>query len=132
MLDYGHSEVIVDPAIDLSNAEKIPLFSGALPVISMEISGELHKFVLDTGANTCLLSADLADKIAVTPLQDSPGVYVIPKIKVGTHEYRDVNAVFTDISQIRAKVSADGIIGSQILSEQLSLLDIANDALYMF
>lgn len=124
--------MIVDPAIDLSNAEKIPLFSGALPVISMEIFGELHKFVLDTGANTCLLSADLKDKIAVTPLQGAPGVYVIPKIKVGTHEYRDVNAVFTDIFQIRAKVSADGIIGSQILSEQLSLLNIANNALYMF
>lgn len=108
------------------------MYSGALPVISLKIADEPYKFVLDTGANTCLLSSELVDKVTVSPLQDSPGVYVIPKIKVGTHEYRDVNAVFTDISHIRAKVDADGVIGSQILSEQRSLLDFANNALYLF
>ena len=131
-LDYEHSEVTFDPDLDLSAAEKIPLSSGAFSVISVKISGEMHKFVLDTGANTCILSADLADKIAVAPLEDASGVCVIPKIKVGAHEYRDVNAVFTDISRIRSKVDADGIIGSQILSEQPSLIDLSNSALYLF
>lgn len=132
LLDYKRSEITVDPEVSVDGAEKIPLCSQALPVIMLEIAGEPYRFVLDTGANTCLLSAELSDKISACPLQDSPGVYVIPEIKAGTHEYRNVNAVFTDISQISNKFEADGVIGYQILSEQLSLIDFSNNELYLF
>ena len=101
-------------------------------VITAELPDGPHSFVLDTGANTCLLSAELSEKIAVTPSEDTPEVYVIPEIKVGSREYRDIKAVFTDISHIRAVVDADGVIGYQILSDQLSLIDFPNGALYLF
>ena len=132
LIDYERSEITVDPKINTSGAEKIPLYSGAQPVISLKIADEQHKVVLDTGANTCLLSSDLAGKIDVSPSEDTEGAYVIPKITVGTHEYSDITAVFSDISHIRAVVEADGVIGSQILSKQRSLIDIANNALYLF
>ena len=132
LLDYQKSVLTVAPDISTDGAEKLPLSREALPVISLTVSGEAHRFVLDTGANTCLLSNDLADTVAATPLPDSPGVYVLPEIAAGTRKYRNINAVFTDISQIRERVPVDGVIGSQILSEHLSLLDFPHAALWLF
>ncbi len=132
LLDYEHSAITIKPDIDTDGAEKLPLSVRELPVITVELSGEPHRFVLDTGANTCLLSSELADKIPAVPLEDSPGVYVVPEIKVGTHDYKNVNAVFTDITHIRDRIDVDGVIGYQILSPQLSLLDFPNALLYLF
>ena len=132
LLDYEHSVITVAPNVSTCGAEKLPLYIEGLPVVELEIAGETHRFVLDTGANTCLLSSELADKIAAAPLADSPGVYVVPEIKARSRVYKNVNAVFTDISQIRERRDADGVIGYQILSQQLSLLDFPNKALYLF
>ena len=132
LLDYEHSVITVSPDVSTCGVEKLPLYIEGLPVVELEIAGEPHRFVLDTGANTCLLSSELADKIDAAPLADSPGVYVVPEIKAGSRVYKNVNAVFTDISQIRERRDADGVIGYQILSQQLSLLDFPNKALYLF
>lgn len=132
LLDYERSVLTVAPGINTGGAEKLPLSMEALPVITLELAGEPRRFVLDTGANTCLLSSELAEKIAAPPLPDSPGVFVIPEIKAGTHEYQNVNAVFTDISHIRGSVDVDGVIGCQILSAQVSFLDFQNAALYLY
>ncbi len=132
LMDYGRSRLTVEPDISADGAEKIPLSLEALPVINVTVSGEEHRFVLDTGANTCLVAGELSEKIDSSPMPDAPGVSVIPKMTVGTHEYSDVATVFTDISHIRSRVEADGVIGYQILSPQLSLLDLPNSALYLF
>lgn len=132
LLDYANSRLTLSPEVDTREAEKIELSREALPVITAEFAGQPHRFVLDTGANTCLLSGELSEKTAASPLQDAPGVYVVPEIRVGTRAYKDLNAVFTDISHIRSRVDADGVIGYQILSPQLSLLDTANGALWLF
>lgn len=136
LLDYEHSVITVAPDVsddvNVCGAEKLPLYIEGLPVVELEIAGETHRFVLDTGANTCLLSSELADRIDAAPLADSPGVYVVPEIKAGSRVYKNVNAVFTDISQIRERRDVDGVIGYQILSQQLSLLDFPNKALYLF
>ena len=132
LLNYENSVITVAPDVDTCGAEKLSLYLEGLPVMELEIAGEAHRFVLDTGANTCLLSSELADKIDAAPLADSPGVYVVPEIKAGSRVYKNVNAVFTDISQIRERRDVDGVIGYQILSQQLSLLDFPNKALYLF
>ena len=132
LVDYERSTVTLDPVIDTKDAEKIPLSMEALPIIILELAGEPHRFVLDTGANTCLLSSELSGKINVSPVSESPGIYTIPLIKVGGREYADVSAVFTDLSHIQGRVSVDGVIGCQVISKQLSLLDFPNDALYLF
>ena len=132
LLDYQRSAITVAPDVSTEGAERIPLSMEALPVITLELAGEPHRFLLDTGANTCLLASELSDKIAASPLSDPPGGYLIPKIRAGAHEYQNVDAVFTDIAYIRDRVDVDGVIGYQILSAQRSLLDLPNAALYLF
>ena len=132
LVDYRRSTLTLDPNIDTDDAEKLPLSMEALPVITIELAGELHRFVLDTGANTCLLSSELSGKTEVFPVPDSPGICTIPLIKAGSREYADITAVFTDLSHIRNRVNVDGVIGSQIISRQLSFFDFPNGALYLF
>lgn len=131
LLDYGRCEMTVDPDVDLRTAERIPLNIGAFSTVSVGLDDGAHKFVLDTGANTCILSAELSGKIAASPLEGSPGVYVLPKITVGARSFCNINAAFADISQIRAKAEVDGVIGGQILSAQPSLIDFSAGALYL-
>ncbi len=132
LIDYESSEITVEPNIDVSRADRIPLCRGAFTVIEVEISGKSRRFVFDTGANTCLISAELLDETEAVPA-DEQGIYTIPRITVGSHEYRDVTAVFSDISRIRGKTEGvDGLIGSQILSKQPSLVDLKGGALYLF
>lgn len=132
LVDYKRSMITLGPDIDTNDAEKIPLSMEALPIITLELAGEPHRFVLDTGANTCLLSGELSGKIEVSPVPDSPGVCTTPLIKVGRREYADVLAVFTDLSHIQSRVNVDGVISRQVISKQLMLLDFPNDALYLF
>lgn len=132
LVDYERSTVTFDPVIDTNDAEKLPLSMEALPVITLELAGEPHRFVLDTGANTCLLSSELSGKIEVSPVPESPGLCTLPLIKAGGREYADVSAIFTDLSHIQSRVSVDGVIGYQVISKQLSLLDFPNGALYLF
>lgn len=132
LVDYERSMVILDPDIDTNDTEKLPLSMEALPVITLDLAGEPHRFVLDTGANTCLLSGELSGKIETSPVPNSPGVCTIPLIKAGGREYVDVTAAFTDLSHIQNRVDVDGVIGYQILSKQLSFLDFLNGAVYLF
>ena len=132
LVDYARSVLTIDPDIDTSDTEKLPLFMEALPVITLEIAGKPHRFVLDTGANTCLLSSELSEKIETFPVPNSPGLCTIPLIKAGGWEYVDVTAAFTDLSHIQKRVDVNGVIGYQIVSKQLSLLDFSKGALYLF
>ena len=132
LVDYERTTVTLNPIIDTNDAEMFRLSMEALPVITLELAGKSHRFVLDTGANTCLLSSELLGKIETFPVPNSPGSCTIPMIKVGGREYADVTAVFTDLSHIQNRVDVDGVIGYQILSKQLSLLDFPNGALYLF
>lgn len=132
LVDYERSRVTLDPDIDTNDTERLPLSMEALPVITLDLAGEPHRFVLDTGANTCLLSGELSGKIETSPVPNSPGVCTIPLIRAGGREYVDVTAAFTDLSHIQKRVDVDGVIGYQILSKQLSLLDFPNGAVYLF
>lgn len=132
LVDYRRFMVTLDPNIPINGMERLPLSMEALPVITLEIAGEPYRFVLDTGANTCLLSDKLSKKIETSPVPNSPGVCTIPLVKAGEREYIDVTAVFTNLSHIQKRVDVDGVIGYQIISKQLSLLDFPNGVLYLF
>lgn len=132
LVDYVNSPITLDPTIDTSEAEKIPISMKALPVMTLELAKEQRRFVLDTGANTCLLSDKLTGQIEVSPMGDSSEIHTIPMIKTGRHEYADVSAVFTDLSHIQSHVNIDGVIGSQIISKQLSLFDFPKSTIYLF
>ena len=116
-LDYAAEKITLDsPRPD--GFVSIPLDFDILPTVM--ISG--HRFVLDTGANTCLLASDV---IADFDPQDGgqPGLYTIPKMELSGFAYENILAVVADMTAIRQKVPADGVIGYQILSKQRSYLD---------
>ena len=132
LVDFERSVMTLDPKMDVSGAEKLPISMEKLPVVTLDLAEEKYRFVLDTGANTCLLSTGLIGKIEVSPTPEPSEVHTIPLIKAGRHEYTEVSAVFTDLSHIQDQVSIDGVIGSQILSKQLTLFDFPNSAIYLF
>ncbi len=132
LVDYERSVMTLDPKMDVSGAEKLPISMEKLPVVTLDLAEEKHRFVLDTGANTCLLSTGLIGKIEMSPTPEPSEIHTIPLIKAGRHEYTDVSAVFADLSHIQDQVSIDGVIGSQILSKQLTLFDFPNSAIYLF
>ncbi len=131
LVDYGQSAVTFAPDTDTTGWASTPLMMEALPVVTLELDGRERRFVLDTGANTCLLAAELQGSIPAAPLEDAPGVYTLPPVILAGREYPDVAAVFTDISQIRDRVDVDGVIGFHVLSPQPSLLDFQAGTLYL-
>lgn len=132
LLNYDSSTVTFAPTLDPSDAAQAPLRMEALPVVILELAGENRRFVLDTGANTCLLTVELAGTFPVTPVEDNPGLYTLPPVTLGGRTYEGVTAVFTDLSHIRSRVDADGVIGFHVLSAQPSLLDFQREKLYLF
>lgn len=132
LLDYERFTVTLSPDVDISGAEMFPLSMEALPVVTLRLGGKSRRFVLDTGANTCLLSAELAEAFPVTPVDGAPGVYTIPPVELGGRTFDGVPAVFTDLSHIKSRVDVDGVIGCHILSRQPSLLDFQGERLYLF
>lgn len=103
----------------------------ALPVVEIEINGEQYNFVLDTGANTCLLGTALQNRFPVRPMDDTPNVFTIPSVSLQNRPYSDIVSVFTDISAIQKKVPVDGVIGYHILSPQRVYLDFSSQKLYL-
>ena len=126
LLDYVSGKIVLNPIKRPDKFTGIPLDFEILPTVM--ISG--HRFVLDTGANTCLIGADAA---ADFDLRDSeqPGIYTVPKIELGEKTYENILAVPADMTAIRQRVPADGVIGYQILSQQRSVLDFENGVLLL-
>lgn len=129
--DYGNSRIVLNPSCGFSKYTCVPMKTDPLPIIDVEICGEQYSFVLDTGANTCLLGAALQNRLNVQPMEDNPNVFVIPSLTLQSHSYSGVLSVFADISAIQSQVPVDGIIGYQILSSQRAYFDFSNQKLYL-
>ena len=130
-IDYGKNKITLNPSWGFDKSTCVPLQMEILPVVEIEIDSEQYRFVLDTGANTCLLGTALQGKVPVQPVEDAPNVFKISSVSLQNRPYKDILAVFTDISAIQSKVSVDGVIGYHILSEQRSYLDFSNQKLYL-
>ena len=131
MMDYGENKITLNPLCGFDKSTCVPLQMEALPVVEAEIYGERYRFVLDTGANTCLLGTALQDRFPVQPVEDAPNVFKISSVSLQNRPYSDVLSVFTDISAIQSKVSVEGVIGYHILSAQRSYFDFSNQKLYL-
>lgn len=131
LMDYGKNKITLNSSCGFDTYTCIPLQMEALPVVGLEIGGEPYSFVLDTGANTCLLGTALQDRLSVQPVDGAPNVFRIPSVTLRDRSYSGVVSVFTDISAIRSKVSVDGVIGYQILSPQRSYFDFSHEKLYL-
>lgn len=131
LMDYGENKITLNTSCKFDKSNCVPLPMEALPVVEAEIDGGKYRFVLDTGANTCLLGNELQGKVPVQPLEGTPSVFKISSVSLQNRPYKDVTAVFTDISAIQSKVSVDGVIGYHILSAQRSFFDFSNQKLYL-
>lgn len=127
LIDYENSLLTLDPEEEISGSV-LPLYPGALHSFDVKISGENHRFILDTGANACVIDKSLADKIS---LRDSElaGAKILESIDISDKEYKDILCVISDMSGIRQKVEADGIIGYQFLAEQRVEIDYQKNVL---
>lgn len=131
MMDYGENRITLNSLCGFDKYTCVPLQMLALPVVEIEIGGEQYSFVLDTGANTCLLGTALQDRLHVLPVDGAPNVFNIPSVSLQNRPYSNVVSVFTDITAIQNEVSVDGVIGYQILSPQRSYFDFSNQKLYL-
>ncbi len=131
LLDYTAGEIILDPEHAFETQATIPMSCEKLPVIEVEAADRKCHFVLDTGANTCLLGQSFQDVAQLITVSERPGVVTIPAVRVGENEYKNITAVISDISAIQKRVPVDGVIGYQILSRQRSILDFKNNQLIM-
>ena len=131
MLDYGESKITLNPLSVFNKYTCVPLQMEALPVVEIEIDGEQYRFVLDTGANTCLLGAALQGRVPVQAVEGTPNIFNISSVSLQKRQYRDIASVFADISAIQSKVSVEGVIGYHILSAQRSYFDFSNQKLYL-
>lgn len=131
MIDYGENKITLNPVCRFDKYTCVPLQMEALPVVEVEISGEQYRFVLDTGANTCLLEPALQGRLPVQPMEGSPNVFNISSVSLQNRPYSNIVSVFADISAIQNKVSVEGVIGYQILSPQRSYFDFPSGKLYL-
>ena len=131
ILDYEESKITLNPLCGFDKYTCVPLQMEVLPVVEIEIGSGQYRFVLDTGANTCLLGSALQDQFPVQPVDGAPDVFTISSVSLQNRSYSNIVAVFTDISAIQNKVSVDGVIGYHILAPQRSYFDFSNQKLYL-
>lgn len=131
LLDYTVNEIILDPEYAFENQTIIPMSCEKLPVIEVEAANRTCQFVLDTGANTCLLGQSFQDDPQLILVSETQNIVTIPIVHVGVNDYKSITATISDISAIQKRVSVDGVIGYQILSPQRSVLDFKNNRIIM-
>ena len=131
LLDYNATEIILDPEHGFENQAIIPMRYEKLPVIEVEVANRTCDFVLDTGANTCLLGQSFQNDPQLISVSETPNIVTIPVVRVGENEYENITAAISDISAIQKRVPIEGVIGYQVLSPQRSILDFKNNQLIM-
>ena len=131
LLDYNAAEIILDPEHGFENQVTVPMRYEKLPVIEVEVANRTCDFVLDTGANTCLLGQSFQNAPQLIPASKTPNIVTAPVVRVGENKYENITSVISDISAIKKKVPVEGVIGYQVLSPQRSVLDFKNHMLIM-
>lgn len=99
-----------------------------LPIIDVCIEDEHYSFVLDTGANTCMLD-DSFKKKGFKELNGTANIVQIPQLVALGHRYYDITAVYADMTAVKSKVDVSGIIGYQVLKECISYFDFDSETI---
>lgn len=102
---------------------------GILAVIKVEVGGKERRFLLDTGAVTCIsqeLADELKPKVTETiSMEDAEGyseettVCVIPEIKVGGVLFKKIPAAVIKKAPFTYCHELDGVIGSNLLRNSI-------------
>ncbi len=128
-LDYEHHEIILDEPMP-NDLKVYDMNIDILPVIDVVLDETSYKFVLDTGANTCLLDEAFKDK-EYPNVNGSEKIVEIPKLKALGNEYTNIMAVLSDISAIKKKLDVSGVIGYQLLNKHKTYFDFAGKVIVL-
>lgn len=131
LMDYGASVITLDPLEPPEDAIAVPLEIGQLATVPVSLQGQEHPFVLDSGANVCLLSSALQGEVLGEPMPDNPELLLV-QLAVSGKLFENVPALFSDVSRIQIQCKADSIIGYPLLSAQKTLLDFPEETLYLY
>ncbi len=120
-----------------TNSTRVPMrLFGNLPFVKVEIAGRQHEFLLDTGASDCVVTPDLARSLGLpisrekVMVKSAAGDHVpipltvLPAMRIGASEFRNVACFVHDCSNIRQTFSnLEGVVGFNIFSKALLTLD---------
>lgn len=132
LIDYVHASIVLDAAPFPEGARKVPLYAELLPVVELSLQDQSFRFVLDTGANGFVMDRSVAPMDQLAAPTERDGLYVIPSLSFAGMEYQDVSGMVADLSAVREAVPVDGIIGYQLLRDQVCGFDFDEGQLYLW
>lgn len=130
-LDYKAELLVLDPEMFFRDFALALMPVDAFATVELTIEGRPWRFILDTGANACLLDTELQEEISAVPVEDAPGQFTLPLVCLEEFEYRDVTAVFADLTALKAVTGAVGVIGSTVLSPRRTIQDFKSQLLFL-
>lgn len=120
-IDYQNHLVDFNVQVESKSVQvEFPMVVNRLPLVSIELEGKEYSFVLDTGANTCVVDPKILS-------HQSEDETILPHMIWSQRDYYDIEAVVSDLSHLRQKVEAYGIIGYQVLKDYSWYFDFQNE-----
>lgn len=125
LLDYTNSQIVLDEEAP-DGLDYYDMKTDVLPVIEVSCDGVSYLFILDSGANTCLIDKTLG-KENFKIVNEASGIVQISCVSALGREYKDIIAVMNNIDAIKAKVEVSGVIGYQVLKDCVTYFDFKNE-----
>lgn len=128
-IDYAVSTIFLNPTKRFVTSTEINFdLSKGLITTSVQINGKEYCFIVDSGANACLVNEKKSNS-EWKMIDKEQEIYEIPELLVGKQRYHNIPAV-CEKSDILDSLSVDGIIGYPILSEQRLDIDFQERKIY--
>lgn len=130
IIDYKAETLTFFPEV-IPSGIKVNLTPGPLATLPITLGGNTYPFILDTGANACVIDKSVADNIELRD-SEQDGTKIIPEIYIMSKRYTDLLTVVNDMTGLNKKVKASGIIGYQLLGEQKAYISLSENIMILF
>lgn len=132
LIDYNDKHLVLNAPAFPEDAKKVKLSVDRLPIIELTVNDKNYRFVLDTGANHFVMDHSIAPLNQMISAPDGSGTFAIPSILFAGSEYQDVVGLVADLSAMRQTIPVDGIIGYQLLKDNICGFDFKHEYLYLW
>lgn len=128
-IDYGNNLIVLNPTEKFVSSTSVEFdFSGGIIVFTAQIDNKDYRFILDSGANICLLREDILNK-KWEMVDETQGIYSIPNLSIEGRDYDNVLTVCSNMD-ILEHLAVDGIINCSALSLKRIDINFGNHKLY--
>ncbi len=122
-IDYETHSITLNPAEPFSESRFAAFESvHSMIVVSGSIGSRKCSFLLDTGANTCLISNELCGCEQIRDSGQALTPLLLTELTLGQQTCHDIAAVSGNVREIK-NLTVDAVIGFQILSKQRTDID---------